>query len=1410
MKRTAAMMIALMMMGFVGVRGDSEAGWVDLGSLYPGQAPDVHVVETPTGLEVTMTIYGFYAHPIPREGEIFHQLTIPRCGSRGDVGEPELPFRHIMLHLPHGMKFNYQLIELETVVAMEAVQVFPHQPPEPDCGPHEPKFVWNRETYAKNRTFPVTPARLTLDGVIRGTRVIGFQVQPLQVNPGQQEITALKRLRLAITFEGKADPIKSARGSDRAHPFFDSCLDTFLLNGIPERSMKNLHQKSGTVEYLVIVADDFLEEIEPLADWKRRKGYEVDVVPTSVTGTAAADVLSYLQGVYDTTPSLTYVLLVGDQPQIPGYPVSPDAYGGAFVSDLPYTLLDGTDYFPDVVLGRISVETEAQCTTVVDKILAYDRTPVAADWYNDFLLAAYLQDYNDYNCYADRWFFETGTHVMHFMRDTVGAGIYTAATTDSLSCDPYHYRSDSYPHRPEFPDPSDFTVPAADAALFTDKPTSTQDVIDAINAGVALVQHRDHGGEDGWGEPPFTTANIYADLSNGSRTPVVFSINCLTGKFDHGSPCFAEAFQRLAGAGAVGLVAATEVSYSGYNDLLTHGLYDSFWNDYDTDDGGNSYAHSWRPAEALMYAKHYMYTFEGDSEDTLYEFRLFQWFGDPEMMLRLGPQTALVVSHTATLPVGVDQVIVTCSADGAQVAVSDNGVLLGRGTITGGTVDMTLNPAPAAATTLDVVVTGRNLVPYEGTITVEWDPCDDMPVAQTDPATEVGGTVARLHGRGNPQGCNAIGYFEYGTATGVYSQQTAAVSLGADIADVPYQVDISGLQPSTPYVYRAVVESGWGVVYGEEATFTTLTPLVLLPPALQTPTPGQTGLDPLSVTLTWLDTNTSPEEAGMEIRYRRRNDAQYQYLALPAGTLTADLPALLGLTQYCWNVRATGDQNFTVDSPWGAVVDWEFATDGDEVLVVNGDSGSDFSGYITPSVTAAGYTHDVFLRTSSNPVTLDLLTQYRAIVWTTGDDFNSGSTMTGVEETALRDYLDSGGTLYFSSQDYIYSLVGGSAGNSAPGSFLRDYLGVDWYDSDVSDYSAVEGLGEWSGLSADLNQITPMSSYFDLVIPTDAAAPLFGVTGTADIGGVYSTDSAVRSAFTAFPFENIVAEADRHALMQAILDHLLAEITALLPPTLTTPVNGATDQSTSLLLEWVDANSSPNETGFEIRYKRATDPDYSTMLAGADAVSALLDGLENGTEYVWNVRATGDGATAADSPWANAETDWSFMTYALPTLLPPLLSSPSAGAGNLPPDIQIDWTDTNTSPNELGYEVRYRLTGAPDYSYETIAADGTTWTLSGCLFGAQYEWNVRAVGDGSALLNSDWANAGVDWTFSRGRAGDVNKDAVVDAQDLILLAGYLAGNVAAGDICTWNGDCNGNGQADSVDLAELIAMLNQP
>ncbi len=64
----------------------------------------------------------------------------------------------------------------------------------------------------------------------------------------------------------------------------------------------------------------------------------------------------------------------------------------------------------------------------------------------------------------------------------------------------------------------------------------------AINSGSFILQHRDHGGESGWGEPSYNNSSING-LSNTDLT-FIMSINCLTGKYNISGECFTEKFHR--------------------------------------------------------------------------------------------------------------------------------------------------------------------------------------------------------------------------------------------------------------------------------------------------------------------------------------------------------------------------------------------------------------------------------------------------------------------------------------------------------------------------------------------------------------------------------------------------------------------------------------------------------------------------------------------------------------------------------------------------------------------------------------------------------------------------------------------------------------------------------------------------
>src|SRR6185295_16220248 len=50
-------------------------------------------------------------------------------------------------------------------------------------------------------------------------------------------------------------------------------------------------------------------------------------------------------------------------------------------SDNEYGFLLGNDHYQEIFVGRISAQTEAEVTNQVNKIIAYEKTPIVNDYY---------------------------------------------------------------------------------------------------------------------------------------------------------------------------------------------------------------------------------------------------------------------------------------------------------------------------------------------------------------------------------------------------------------------------------------------------------------------------------------------------------------------------------------------------------------------------------------------------------------------------------------------------------------------------------------------------------------------------------------------------------------------------------------------------------------------------------------------------------------------------------------------------------------------------------------------------------------------------------------------------------------------------------------------------------------------
>ncbi len=197
-----------------------------------------------------------------------------------------------------------------------------------------------------------------------------------------------------------------------------------------------------------------------------------------------------------------------------------------------------------------------------------------------------------------------------------------------------------------------------------------------------------------------------------------------------------------------------------------------------------------------------------------------------------------------------------------------------------------------------------------------------------------------------------------------------------------------------------------------------------------------------------------------------------------------------------------------------------------------------------------------------------------------------------------------------------------------------------------------------------------------------------------------------------------------------------AQTKNLLPPILLEPAYDVTGLPTTVTLQWQDTNNTPQEVKYKVRIKKAGG-SYVNYTLAANTVQYIKTGLALGKVYYWNVQAVGNGTTSKTSAWGDNGIDYKFTVAPPVTLKAPTLTSPANGATGQPTSVSLQWTDTNSSPDELHYKVRFKVAGG---LYTTVTLDpGTTSLLkTGLKSGKTYCWSVQAIGNGTSIKNSVW------------------------------------------------------------------------
>jgi hypothetical protein len=489
-----------------------------------------------------------------------------------------------------------------------------------------------------NGYFPEAFVSLAEMESYRNTNMQYVAINPIQYNYNQGTVRILTNIVYTIGFKKKST--EQLTPKNKLNIINDSYLGNACINASILDTESDLSSEQAQIKnYLIITVPELLDEVKRFAHWKNITGLKTDIISKeSWTSTSIKDSILEYAGSH---PNLYYLLLVGDNTQVPGvdgigfYKEDPN-----IITDYEYSCIDG-DNLSDVYLGRIPVSTSDDCKIVFDKIMRYEKNPYDSElFYKRAAHASYFQiDSNKSLVKESRNFIKTSELCRDIMQN-IGKDVKRI-----------YYASDAatpklYNDETQLPD-----------ELLSDTfnwEGNASDIINAIDSGIFYIMHRDHGSPTYWGDPYFSYSNIQ-QLNNQSLLPVVFSINCDTGKF-YADNCFATNFLAKESGGCVSIFAATESSPTIDNDNLAYSICDNIAKSYGTT--VNDYlGSSLTLGEILQHGMAYMMTQSSNITRAKYERKIYDCFGDPSMVFLTEPPVSaenVVVEYDDTIKVSTD------------------------------------------------------------------------------------------------------------------------------------------------------------------------------------------------------------------------------------------------------------------------------------------------------------------------------------------------------------------------------------------------------------------------------------------------------------------------------------------------------------------------------------------------------------------------------------------------------------------------------------------------------------------------------------------------------------------------------------------------------------------------------------
>ncbi|MHB1688482.1 MAG: C25 family cysteine peptidase [Ignavibacteriaceae bacterium] len=350
--------------------------------------------------------------------------------------------------------------------------------------------------------------------------------------------------------------------------YFCAGYDYFLSpDSIKKSAQSDLKNTSNGADYIIITHPDFKSVAERLADFRSKNFPDSSIANPRIKIVYVNQIYNeFSNGLLDPNalknfvkysftnwqkPSPSYVVLLGDMSHdyrhllstshpsfVPSIPYYSNTLGESVSDNMIAAVSD--DIHPDLAIGRLSCETEAEGNILIDKLMNYPQDNSKPWKQNVLMLSSGLSQADEDNLglndasvqLEQSYLIPNGFHSTKVMR---------------------------YPNRPEY----------------LQYQGGGPEIRDKINQGAALINYYGHGGGYQW-DLTFLNDDIYL-LNNEGRLPLILSVTCYTAHFDD-QDVFGEQFNKVAGKGSIGFFGNVGLTYWSVGTYIDNLIFDEIFN----------------------------------------------------------------------------------------------------------------------------------------------------------------------------------------------------------------------------------------------------------------------------------------------------------------------------------------------------------------------------------------------------------------------------------------------------------------------------------------------------------------------------------------------------------------------------------------------------------------------------------------------------------------------------------------------------------------------------------------------------------------------------------------------------------------------------------------------------------------